>query len=100
MNVTLTHINGKPIRERRRVRVINAIGELSECLTDCFRLSSEDRWFSPERVERLRFLVSDSLHRSGPRCSDAGLTEWLNVVNAKVQEIDATITLLELSGQL
>lgn len=100
MNVTLTHINGKPIRKKWQLRVINAIDALSECLTDCFRYADEDRWFSPERVERLRGMVRDSLHRRHPWYNDAGLTEWLAVVNAKVQEIDATITLLELSGQL
>jgi len=100
MQVTLTHINGKPIRERQQVRVINAIGELNECLIDCFRLAPEDRWFSPERVERLRRLVRDSLHRRHPWYGDARLAEWLAVVNANVQDIDATIALLEISGQL
>lgn len=54
MQVTLTHINGKPIQDRRQVRVINTVNEFEECVNECCRLPDNERWFSTCRVERLR----------------------------------------------
>ena len=99
MQVTLTHINGKPIQDRRQVRVINTVKEFEECVNECCRLPDNERWFSTCRVERLRRNINDNAH-CGRAFHAACLAEWLDIVYAKLQELDAKIALLELSGQL
>lgn len=100
MQVTLTHINGKPIQDRRQVRVINTVKEFEECVNECCRLPDNERWFSTCRVERLRRNINDSLSRGHAWYGNACLAEWLDIVYAKLQELDAKIALLELAGQL
>ena len=100
MQVTLTHINGNPIRKKWQLRAISRVREFEECVNECCRLTDEERWFSTDRVDRLQRYARQSVYSRQGWYNDVGLNEWLDIVRAKMQELDAKIALLELSGQL
>ena len=100
MQVTLTHINGKPIRAKWQSRVIALLQEFELCVNECCSTPEANRWFSPDRVDRLHRGVRDALHSRQGWYNNVGLSEWLDIVHANVQELEAKLTLLELSGQL
>lgn len=102
MQVTLTHINGKKIRRRWMLHAIRMVQEFENAVDDICRIPPDGFRF-PHRVKEWRGYARFAIEgRQVARKaqSDDAIQEWRALVIGIIQELEAKLTLLELSGQL